>query len=515
MQPTRLLLLEDSDLDAELVLLHLRREFPGVEIARADSRETYIPLLDLLWDVVISDFRLPGFSAQSALLSLRERHPNVPLVVLSGAIGEETAVDLIKAGANDVVMKSNLTRLPPVLRRCMREVVIRRKEQAATELAEAALEERKRMLAVVSHDLKNPLASIQLSSQAAMKALLSSGGGGGARDTRLQEHLERIMRSSNRMLALIADVLDQAKIEAGRFRIERAWESVDSLLSDLVQVFQPLAQGKNVVLASNLGTRAFFGFIDYDRLFQALSNLVANAVKFTPEGGSVSLTLKPTDEKWIEFVVSDTGPGVPEADRTRIFEPYVQAESHQRQGTGLGLYIARGIVEAHGGRIHVQSSEEEGARFTVILPIGVRPAVQEDDAVKALSRASASGVTACRVLIVDDDEDLRDLFASVLSGNGFEVYSSADGTEGFRLMQSLQPSVVIVDYSMPGITGSEFVKRKQDLPPALRDIPVIMVSAEEDVSELAQELGLKYSLRKPPRLALLLQTVQDAIAKKG
>ena len=246
------------------------------------------------------------------------------------------------------------------LRRAAVEADVRRQVQRAQRAARA----RDDLVAIVSHDLKNPLSVVQM-----QVAVLRKLAGAQAADpaSHLGPGLDRIDRAAERMISLIGDLLDLAKIEAGRFVVEPRAEPAAVMTAEALALLRPLAEAKGVALHEELepGLRVL---ADRERVFQVLSNLVGNAIKFTPSGGRVSLRAVASDEEAV-FAVTDTGPGIAPQDLPRLFDRYWQAPKHAAAGSGLGLYIAKGIVEAHGGAIWAERAAEGGAAFRFTLPL--------------------------------------------------------------------------------------------------------------------------------------------------
>ncbi|MDQ3364169.1 MAG: ATP-binding protein [Myxococcota bacterium] len=223
--------------------------------------------------------------------------------------------------------------------------------------AEKAVTLRDEMVAVLSHDLKSPLQVLGLSIGLLAHRITD--------DPVATEAVERMQRSVSRMDRLIRDLLDLAKIEAGRFEVTQAPTAVSALVTDAMVLLTPIAEAKSVALQW-IGDGEARVVADADRVFQVFSNLVGNAIKFTPAGGRV--TLDATRIKgWVRFAVRDTGPGIAASELPNLFERYWQARRVQSMGAGLGLYIAKGIVEAHGGRIWAESERGAGSTFYFTL----------------------------------------------------------------------------------------------------------------------------------------------------
>jgi two-component system, chemotaxis family, sensor kinase Cph1 len=246
------------------------------------------------------------------------------------------------------------------LRRTAMEIDLERQVRREQQAVRA----RDDLMAVVSHDLRNPLNVIQ-----AQAALLLPNSGAS------DEHaaaIDRIQRSVDQMTALIHDLLDLAKIEAGRFVLRRAAENVGEIVDETLSSLRPLAQAKRIAMTGDAIDLTVFA--DRERIIQVLSNLVGNAIKFTPEGGAIRVRAERRGEQ-VLFTVSDNGPGIAPDDIPRLFDRYSQGKRKaSAEGAGLGLYIVRGIVEAHGGRVWAEVPPEGGATLKFELPLRGRRA---------------------------------------------------------------------------------------------------------------------------------------------
>ncbi|MEI9952682.1 MAG: ATP-binding protein [Pseudomonadota bacterium] len=234
--------------------------------------------------------------------------------------------------------------------------------------AEQAVRDRDETVAILSHDLKTPLQVIQLASTVLRREAVS--------DTLVVTTIDRVERAVQRMNALIHDLLDLAKIEAGRFDLTRTDCLASRLVLDVFTILAPLAEAKSIRLRWN-GDGSVNA--DADRVFQALSNLVGNAIKFTPSGGEVMVQVEPFADQTVRFAIMDNGPGIAAVELGHVFDRYWHSGRGRGAGTGLGLFIAKGIVEAHGGRIWVESIAGEGATFYFTLLGPMLKLMQTDD----------------------------------------------------------------------------------------------------------------------------------------
>ena len=216
--------------------------------------------------------------------------------------------------------------------------------------AQEALRAREDLLAIVSHDLRNPLGVVLASTALLLKSNLPTD-----KQERARRQVEAIQRAGNRMNRLIRDLLDFASIQAGRLSVSLRAQDVAAMVNEVLEVSEPLAAAKSQRLVAEVAPELAIR-CDHDRVIQLFSNLVGNAVKFTPDGGTITVRAAPEGEV-VRFAVADTGPGISSDELPHVFDRYYQAQRKNRDGIGLGLSIARGIVEAHGGRIWVESRD--------------------------------------------------------------------------------------------------------------------------------------------------------------
>jgi signal transduction histidine kinase len=232
-------------------------------------------------------------------------------------------------------------------------------QRTALDETRKAVASRDEIMGIVAHDLRNPLGAIT------MRAALMQDA---AESKQTQLHASWIENVAMRMGYLIKTMLDVATLEAGRFSLVRSDCEVDDLLAETEGLFEPLAGSKQIQL-EHTGEHDLVIHADRERMLQVLSNLVGNALKFTPPGGRVTIAVERIGDT-AQFGVIDSGPGIPHEDLSRVFDRFWRHETPGRKSTGLGLFIAKGIVEAHGGRIWVESEVGHGARFYFTIPLG-------------------------------------------------------------------------------------------------------------------------------------------------
>ena len=225
----------------------------------------------------------------------------------------------------------------------------------------SSLRARNEMIGIVSHDLRNPVAAVKMLSAAVLRA--------GDRNTEANaENIALMCQAAEQMDALIRDLLDVSRLDAGGLRVDPEAIDARELIVESLKTLAPLAEEQSIHFVTELPASLPKVLADRERIQQALSNLVGNAIKFTPAGGTITVRAETAPES-VEVSISDTGKGISPDDLPRVFERYWQSDRTVRHGAGLGLPIAKGIVEAHGGRIWIESSADAGTRVTFELPI--------------------------------------------------------------------------------------------------------------------------------------------------
>src|SRR3954469_7828712 len=379
-------------------------------------------------------------------------------------------------------------------------------EQAARTAAEDASRLKDQFLAIVSHELRTPLnAVLGWADMLSRRAL----------DGALRERAIRgISEGARRQARLIEDLLDVARITSGKMRLDRTFVDLSDVIGDAMLTAQPSAAMKQIRLSFDGGgsTPKIFG--DRVRLEQIASNLISNAVKFTPDGGRVEVRLRRLGEH-AELVVSDTGQGIAAEFLPCVFEQFRQADgstTRRHSGLGLGLSIVKSLVDAHNGTVHVHSAGEgKGSTFVVTLPVAVweraSQATRATDVHPARDIPSLAGI---RVLVVDDDEESRDAVAAHLHGCHAAVSTAPSAADGFALLQREHFDVLLADIGMPGEDGYSLIQRVRALSsPVSASIPAAALTAfaREEDRERALRAGFQLHLAKPIDASALVAAV--------
>ncbi len=504
---------------------------------------------------LVAGNELLGVLVVGSLYPMPEKVRNVLNVVsssLSTAMGNIRAFQRIQEQAEELVIRSEQQESA--------NTELRRQRDTLTRLnlaLEEANQARSQFLSTMSHELRTPLTAIIGFSQ-----IMLRDGEKAKFSTRQKTNIERILRNGQHLLTLINDVLDLAKIEAGRMDVTYSDVDVKALMTAVMQETQSIATERGLKFKLAVEERATHLETDEMKLRQILFNLVSNALKFTPQGEiTLSATYVPAigDEvDRIAIAVKDTGIGIPQEIQEHIFEAFYQADSSNTRkygGTGLGLSIVSEFTGLLGGKLEIQSSAGVGSTFTILLPVhavnqpagqgnlrlfpgkwevsstddGAVSADETDEADKTPALTSVPGITdqlkaisrsqvtmdgnvgqeinKCLVLAVDDNPDVLQLIDAALENTAYQVVQVRDPARAVELVRNLHPCAVTLDVMMPKINGWQILQQLK-ANAATADIPVIMLTVVSDRST-AFVLGADDYLLKPVEREVLLKKLQE------
>jgi signal transduction histidine kinase len=465
LRPIRLLLVEDSDDDALLVARELRRGGYEPVVHRVMSRDEFRRALEIdAWDVIISDHSLPLYDGMSALADLQASGKDIPFILVSGTIGEAVAVSAMKAGAQDYVLKGDLTRLPVAVDRELREKALRVERTRMRE--QLVISERMAsagtLAAGVAHEINNPLA-VAMANIEFMSDLLSSYAATcrDSEDTRRIAALGDPVRDTREALERIRDIVRDVKLfsrpeeeSAGPVDVQRVIDSASRMAWNeirhramLVKDYRPTPRA----------------MANESRLGQVLLNLIVNAAQAMPVGQAdrqeLRVATRTGSDGCVVIEVTDTGAGIPKQNLDRIFDPFFTTKP-VGVGTGLGLSICQRIVAQLGGSIEVESEMGKGSVFRVQLPAAPREAPEPGP-----SSAPPAMSTRARVMVVDDEAALGRVLSRILDDD-HDVETATTGKDVLsRITAGQRFDVILSDLMMPEMTGMDLYRELQGVAP--------------------------------------------------
>lgn len=374
---------------------------------------------------------------------------------------------------------------------------IRERKRADAAVLEANIR-KDEYLAMLGHELRNPLAAIQSAGEVIKL--------GGAKNPELAAQAVAILeRQTHHMARLLDGLLDVSRITSGKLAVEKAQVDLIRVLKDAIAGGARKAEGEGIALRLEVGDEPICVQGDATRLSQIFGNLIENALKFTPKGGRISVSAKALDGQ-VEVVIADTGTGFARGNGEHLFEALRQGEqdlSRSHGGLGLGLALARGLVELHGGTIQAYSAGKgQGATFTVRLPrsqAAHAPSPMQDD----------EEVDVLRIVMIEDNEDLSHMLGQWFGLHGHEVEVASSGEAGLVCVHECKPDVVICDLGLPGaVTGFDIARALRD-DPVHADVGLIALSGYSRPEDRTQsrEAGFDVHLTKPVELAALQQVL--------
>jgi two-component system, cell cycle sensor histidine kinase and response regulator CckA len=514
--PLRVLIVEDSEEDADLIVLELKRGGFEPIYRRVDNADEMAKALgDREWDLVLSDFSMPRFSVTEALELVQAKGLDIPFVIVSATIGEEAAVEAMKAGAHDYILKHRLGRLVPAVNRELKESAVRTERRNLEEQLRHAqkLESLGLLAGGVAHDFNNLLTGILGNASLVLEVV-------DAEDD-VKGMLQDIIRASERAADLTRQLLAYAG--KGKFVIEPMDASV--LVRDISELLRSSVP-RTVDLALQLHPDLPTIEGDASQIQQLVMNLILNAVEATGERpGVVRVTtavrqVRPGDKVghfrpdppppgvYVAIEVMDDGCGMSDMVKAQIFDPFFTTKF---TGRGLGLAAALGIVRGHKGCIGVESAEGSGSSFTVLLPAqGAPAAAYIPDA--ALSVQPLAQTSTGSILIIDDEDVVRRAARATLEHFGYVVFEASDGRDGADLFSRLHDriSAVLLDLTMPRMDGHEVWRYIRRVRPDMRIIVSSGFEEAEAMRQFTETTGLDF-IQKPYTATALVRKIRAAL----
>ncbi|MBS2025141.1 MAG: response regulator [Deltaproteobacteria bacterium] len=510
-EPLNVLVIEDTADDAELLVRQLRRAGFDVKFQRVESATQLAAALSSgPFDVVISDYVLPGFSCAEAIRMVRKADPEVPFLVLSGTQGEETAVEVMRAGAHDYLVKQNLHRLGPAVQRELKEAQGRKdKKKLEQQLIQAQkLEAIGTLAGGVAHDFNNVLSGILGNAELARDEL---------KDHAASPYLEHIVAAGRRAQDLVRQILSFSRHSEPRRENVQLGSVIQEALK-LLRVTIP----RQIELAAELPPEMPAVFADPGQVHQVLMNLCTNAAhaighapgrivaRLTDEAAPQGLahTRPPLPQgRYVRLSVSDTGAGMDPQTLARIFEPFFTTKA-PGQGTGLGLQVVDNIVRTHHAGLKVESTKGAGTTFHVYFPVRAGQA----DAPSTLLEDAPPRGKGERLLLVDDEETVLWVAQRMLVRLGYTVTCFPDAADALTAFtrEPQKFDALVTDLALPRMSGTELVRALHQVRPGL---PFAITTGNPTDAETtrALDLGAKVLIEKPYTSATLARAIQRTL----
>jgi signal transduction histidine kinase len=511
----RVLLVEDSKDDAELLRMELRRHgFEPVD-ARVDTRDALErALAGAEWDIVLSDHDLPGFSGTEALALARRHTPDVPFIFVSGTIGEEHAVEAMRAGASDFIVKTSLHRLAPAVERELRDAAERAEQrriegaliESQNQLRQAQkLEAVGRLAGGVAHDFNNLLTAIVGFADLLLDDL--------AGDDPHRPDVQQIRDAGARAVDLTRQLLAFSRQQV----LHQSVVDLGAVVEDITRLLQRVIGG-HIVLKTLTAPDLWRVKCDRGQIDQIVLNLAVNARDamrrggtFTIETGNVvladdtALALGLSPGEYVRLRATDTGEGIPPEVLPHVFEPFFTTKAPGR-GTGLGLSTVYGIVQQSGGAITVESQVGRGSTFTIHLP-----RTMEDPSLEMTVGTGGGPKGNETVLVVEDEPSVRELAVRVLRQNGYRVIAAERADAAIRMAADHLGTVdvLLTDVMMEGMNGAELADRLVEIYPSIR--VVFMSGFTGHLVDQLERHSAGEVLAKPFTPAALTRRVREAL----
>lgn len=501
----KFLILEDVETDAELIMDQIKTADIFCTFECTDNEVDFKKLIDELKpDLVLSDYSLPGYDGMSALSYVLDHSPNLPVIIVTGSMNEETAVSCMKAGAVDYILKDNMSRLGLAVLAALD------KKKLKMELFQAQKMEAIGTLAGgIAHDFNNLLGVIIGYSDYILDNMDN--------DDQIQRIIKNIKAAGQQGAVLTTQLLAFSRKQV----IQTEILSLNMVIAETEKMLNRLL-GEDIELVSEFETNLWEVEADHGQISQILMNLLVNARDSMTNGGKIVIRTENLNiekefcrqfpyarpGKFICFSIEDEGVGIEKDILSHIFEPFFTTKETGK-GTGLGLSVIYGIVKQHNGWVNVESEPGQGSVFSVYLPASTTSVVNEsvmDDFIENLHGHNE------RVLLVEDQEMLRGFAAQILSENGYIVSEVEKAEEAVELFEKEEGAfdIVFSDVVLPGINGVKLADSLQEIKPELK---VLLTSGYmDDKSQWSVIQGKGYSfLQKPYTLREVLKSLKEAL----
>jgi signal transduction histidine kinase len=502
-------LVADDNADMREYLARLLGQHWSVETA-ADAAAAMKRAREWLPDLVLADVMMPGVDGFGLLRDLRTdaRTRNIPVIMVSARAGEDARIDGLAAGADDYLIKpfsareliARINSHLGIALAARQKAQLLERAQAARQDAEAANESKDEFLAMLGHELRNPLAPLQTSLQLIRRRLPSSP---------VDRQLDVIERQASNLARIVDDLLEVSRIRLGKIELRKARLDLGKAVSRALDSQRDAIEARRHDVSISLPMRPIDVIADAVRIDQVLVNLLTNAVKYTDVGGRIWVSVDVVGDR-AELKVRDNGIGISSDLKPRLFGLFEQGSrdlSRTQGGLGIGLTVVRRLIELHGGEIEVHSDGPgRGSEFVVRLPLAPADTVPIAPE-PAPPQEKASG--RCRVLVVDDNQDAAEALLDLLMDLGHEAKVAFDGPSALGISAQWTPDLVFLDIGLPGMDGYAVARALKEAQPEPPSLVAITGYSQQSDREKARAAGFQHHLAKPASL----EAIEDILAR--
>ena len=531
-RPIDILLVDDEarNLDALEAIL----ESPQYRLLRAQDAERALRLL-LENDVaaIVLDIKMPlvdGFALAQIIKNTR-RFRETPIVFLTAHLIDDQnviagydagAVDYLTKPVNPQVLRHKVAVFVELFRKTrelaeLNEKLEERVKERTLELERsesalrAAAEQKDEFLAILAHELRNPLGPLRSGLDLLLRHKSEESGNPG--NAVVARTLVTMDRQLSHMVRLIDDLIDISRVSRGLMELKKAPVDLGELLASTVESLRPLFERRHQRLTLK-SEETIEALIDPTRVAQIVTNLLTNASKFTPEHGRIAVELKRDGERALINVV-DSGAGIPPDQIDRIFRMFARvkrADGEGPMGLGIGLALAQRLTKMHGGTLTAASpGENAGSTFTLVLPTS--PSAQEMLTPTPRTPVQGAMSQGLRIVIIEDNEDVAESLKDLLEDTGHLVWAALSGSDGISLVREVHPNVVLCDLGLPHMGGVEICRRIRALPMARPPLMVAITGwGREEDQRRTREAGFDHHLVKPVALDSLDRVLRTILA---
>jgi len=522
----KILIVDDSPDDVRSIVRTLEKGGLKVDAHSVHTQENFQQKLAQHWHIIMLDYHIPRVDTAALLIGLGRSEVDTPVIVVSGQVEMEKAVELMRLGARDFIRKDDLSRLVPCVQRELKEAELRlERKQALFDLheardqAEQASQAKSDFLLMLNHELRTPLHGMM----GVLDLLLTDMQGMTAKQ---REYIRMSRMTADGMRELISDMLDLSKLEVGKTELNHESFDLKACLQSSMTPFFVVARDKGLALDLDLDNVPARIISDRRHLHQMLANLVGNAVKFTDQG-SITLHVSVVNEQGIEQLkidVRDTGIGIAETDLSSLFEPFVQcytSDTQRPRGTGLGTTLVKRLSALLGGRVEVHAELGKGSCFTLVLPLHRDGKGEVNDCIRLqdlqfpnqeVDVKKVENLTTQRILIAEDDEISQRMMVASFSRAGVLVDCANHGLAAWNKLQKRHYDILLTDLRMPGLDGLELTRRirSYEQQQGLSPLTIIGLSAHtlKEVKEECMAVGMNEFISKPVDAAQVIDIIQ-------